>query len=139
MKKVVCNSLVDLKEFFLSFKHTTIHNLKNENDNTGFILTIRSVDKPYFWLIMSEIEEQYNNVKYWVSGSFSKDLNLYVLIRIVDKKIIKNESLWQDISGQSYNEIIEFANNFELLDKAKEMIENEEKTKKKRSKKQVDK
>lgn len=139
MKKVVCNSLVDLKEFFLSFKYTTIHKLKNENDNSGFILRLRSIDKPYFWLIMSEIEEQYKNIKYWVRGSFSQDSNLYVLIRIVDKKIMKNEKLLQDLNEQSNNEIFDFASNFDLFDKAKEMIENEEKTKKKRSKKQVDK
>lgn len=139
MKKVVCNSLTDLKEFFLSFKYTTIHKLKNENDNSGFILRLRSIDKPYFWLIMSEIEEQYNNVKYWVRGSFSQDSNLYVLIRIVDKKIMKNEKLLQDLNEQSNNEIFDFASNFDLFDKAKEMIENEEKTKKKRSKKQIDK
>lgn len=130
---------IDLEQFFNSFKFTTFHRLLNEEDTNGKILVVKGTDKPLFWLLINQVEQDYQNVKFWISGSFKSTDNLYVLIRIIDPKIIKNKNLMEEISGQSYNEIIEFGRNHEFLDREYEKLKNEvkEKEKKKRNKRKT--
>lgn len=133
------NSFIELEDFFNSFKNTTFHKLKDPTDENGKIMIIKGTDKPLFWLLINEIDQKYDNFFYWISGSFKSNENLYVLLRIVDKSIINHDLKWDELSKQSYNEIIEFGKNFELFNEAAEKFKNETKkeTKKRRTKKEV--
>lgn len=138
MKKEMCNNLDTIKEIFKTCLFTTIHPLQNKEDKTGLILTLKNVDKAYFWLKIGMLEDQYKNIRYWISGSFKSNEPLYVLIRYIEPQVLKNENVLTEISGQSYNEIIEFNKNMELINQIAEEFKNEQEKKKTRtSKKKV--
>lgn len=135
MKKELCKDLQPIKEVFNDCKFTTAHKLKNEEDKTGLILVLNSVDKAYFWLKIGMLEQQYKNIHYWISGSFRSNEPLYVLIRYIEPEILKNENMLTEISGNSYNEIIEFHKNIDLINQIAEDYKSEQKKKKTRTNK----
>lgn len=130
MKKELCTDLQPIKQAFNDCKFTTAHNLKNEEDKTGLIFVFNGIDKPHFWLKIGMLEQQYKNIHYWISGSFRSNEPLYVLIRYIEPQNLKNENILTEISGNSYNEIIEFHKNMELINQIAEDLKSEKKKKK---------
>lgn len=137
MKRILCEKWFDIEQQFEGMKKTNCFRLRNQEDDTGRIFVMNGTDKFLFWLNIGELQKKFKNIFYWISTNSNKD-QLIGLVRFIPKNELKNHD---EISGKSYNEVIEFAQNLDLLNKiAEESLKvptNETKKKKKWNKTKI--